>query len=49
MLILTKPRDVVRTLEKDERLAAGIRKKYPLAADQGFFGPMTGRTAADVF
>ena len=34
VLILTKPRDFLRTPEKDRRLAAGIRKKYPLAAAQ---------------
>ncbi len=32
VLILTKPKDVIRTSKKDEKLAAGIRKKYPLAA-----------------
>ena len=32
VLVLTKPRDILRTPEKDRRLAAGIRKKYPLAA-----------------
>ncbi len=32
VLILTKPRDFQRTPEKDKRLAAHIRKKYPLAA-----------------
>lgn len=34
VLILTKPRDFVRTAGKDRRLAAGIRKKYPVAAEQ---------------
>ena len=34
VLILTKPRDFVRTPDKDRKLAAGIRKKYPLAAAQ---------------
>lgn len=34
VLILTKPRDFLRTPEKDRKLAAGIRKKYPLAAAQ---------------
>ncbi len=34
VLILTKPRDFLRTPKKDRRLAAGIRKKYPLAAAQ---------------
>lgn len=32
VLILTKPEDVLRTPEKDERLAKGIEKKYPDAA-----------------
>lgn len=34
VLILTKPKDVIRTSKKDEKLAAGIRKKYPLAAEK---------------
>lgn len=34
VLILTKPRDFLRTPDKDRKLAAGIRKKYPLAAAQ---------------
>lgn len=34
VLILTKPKDVLRTPEKDEKMAAGIRKKYPLAAEK---------------
>ena len=33
-MILTKPRVFVRTPDKDRKLAAGIRKKYPLAAAQ---------------
>lgn len=32
VVILTKPENVLRNSKKDERLAAGIRKKYPLAA-----------------
>lgn len=32
VVILTKPENVLRTPKKDERLAAGIRKKYPMAA-----------------
>ena len=32
VLILTRPRDFRRTPDKDRKLAAGIRKKYPLAA-----------------
>lgn len=32
VLILTKPKDLIRTSKKDEKLAAGIRKKYPQAA-----------------
>lgn len=32
VLILTKPKDVIRTSKKDEKLATGIRKKYPLVA-----------------
>lgn len=34
VLILTKPRDFLRTPDKDRKLAAGIRKRYPLAAAQ---------------
>lgn len=34
VLILTKPKDIIRTPKKDEKLAAGIRKKYPLAAEK---------------
>ena len=34
VLILTKPEDLRRTPDKDRRLAARIRKKYPLAAAQ---------------
>ncbi len=34
VLLLTRPRDFRRTPEKDRKLAAGIRKKYPLAAAQ---------------
>ena len=34
VLILTKPEKVLRNPKKDERLAAVIRKKYPLAAEQ---------------
>lgn len=34
VLILTKPKDVLRTPEKDKKMAAGIRKKYPLAAEK---------------
>lgn len=34
VLILTKPRDFRRTPDKDWKLAARIRKKYPLAAAQ---------------
>ena len=34
VLILTKPRDFLRTPNKDRKLAAWIRKKYPLAATQ---------------
>lgn len=33
VLILTKPRDLLRTPEKDERLARMVRRKYPLAAE----------------
>lgn len=32
VLLLTLPEDTVRTPDKDKRLAAGIRKTYPLAA-----------------
>ena len=32
VLILTKPRDTIRTSKKDDMLAAGIRKQYPNAA-----------------
>lgn len=32
VLVLTLPEDTVRTSDKDKRLAACIRKKYPLAA-----------------
>lgn len=34
VLILTKPKDVLRTSEKDRKLAARIKKKYPFAAEQ---------------
>ncbi len=34
VLILTKPEDVPRDSRKDERLAAGIRRKYPKAAEK---------------
>lgn len=34
VLILSKPKNVIRTPEKDEKLAAAIRKKYPLAAEK---------------
>lgn len=34
VLILTKPKDIIRTPKKDETLAAGIRKKYPLVAEK---------------
>lgn len=34
VLIITKPRDVIRTSEKDEKLAARIRKRYPLTAEK---------------
>ncbi|BCI60540.1 patatin family protein [[Clostridium] leptum] len=34
VLILTKPKDLLRTPEKDEKLAARIEKKYPFAARQ---------------
>lgn len=34
VLILTLPKDTVRTSHRDEKLAARIRKKYPLAAEK---------------
>lgn len=34
VVILTKPEYILRKPKKDERLAAGIRKKYPLAAER---------------
>lgn len=34
VVILTKPENLLRNSKKDERLAAGIRKKYPLAAER---------------
>lgn len=34
VLILTKPKDIIRTSKNDERLAKGIRKKYPQAAEK---------------
>ncbi len=34
VLILTKPEHVLRTSKQDVRLAAGIRKRYPLAAEK---------------
>ncbi len=34
VLILTKPEREVRNSKKDERLAAGIRKRYPVAAEK---------------
>ncbi len=34
VLILTKPENVPRDSKKDERLAAGIRRKYPRAAEK---------------
>ncbi len=34
VLILTKPENVLRDSKKDERLAAGIRRKYPKAAEK---------------
>ncbi len=34
VLILTKPEHVLRSPEKDEKLAAGIRKRYPVAAEK---------------
>ncbi len=33
VVILTKPEHVLRNSKKDEKLAAGIRKKYPAAAE----------------
>lgn len=34
VVILTKPESVLRNSKKDEKLAAGIRKKYPVAAEK---------------
>ena len=34
VVILTKPESVLRNSKKDERLAAGIRKRYPVAAEK---------------
>ena len=34
VVLLTKPENVIRTSEQDERLAARIRKKYPNAAEK---------------
>lgn len=34
VVILTKPESELRTSEKDEKLAARIRKKYPIAAEK---------------
>lgn len=34
VLILTRPKDIPRTPEKDMKLAGRIQKKYPLAADR---------------
>lgn len=34
VVLLTKPENILRNSQKDERLAAGIRKKYPLAAER---------------
>ena len=34
VVLLTKPEDVIRTSEQDEKLAARIRKKYPIAAEK---------------
>ncbi len=34
VLIVTKPENVLRDSRKDERLAAGIRRKYPKAAER---------------
>ena len=33
IVLLTKPEDVLRTSEHNEKLAARIRKKYPIAAE----------------
>ena len=33
IVLLTKPEDVLRTSEQDEKIAARIRKKYPIAAE----------------
>lgn len=34
VLLLTRPRDFLRTPERDEKLAARIRKEFPLAAEK---------------
>ena len=34
VVLLTKPENILRNSKKDERLAAGIRKKYPLATER---------------
>ncbi len=34
VLILTKPEHVLRSSEKDEKFASGIRKRYPVAAEK---------------
>lgn len=34
VLLLTKPKDGLRTSKQDERFASGIQKKYPLAAEK---------------
>lgn len=34
IVLLTKPENVLRTSERDEKIAARIRKKYPLAAER---------------
>ncbi len=34
VVLLTKPENILRTSEKDEKLAAGIRKRYPNAAEK---------------
>ena len=34
VLVLTRPRDYLRTPERDEKLAARIRRQYPLAAEK---------------
>ena len=34
LVLLTKPENVLRTPEQDEKLAARIRKKYPVAAEK---------------